>query len=134
MFLVEDAVLKTGYRRDAGGQQSAQGELAIGKLVAGTALTLTGLQSPVVMEGDRIDLPSITGKAYSGTATGKAGVDLSAAANSFYMALQLERMNLAELMAGMQAGAEAGGAVDFALDVRVRWTRRKSWPGRGRLW
>jgi hypothetical protein len=131
LFLVEDAVLKTSYRRSADGRQSAQGELKIGRLVAGTALMLTRLASPVAVEGDRIDLTGITGAAYSGTASGKAGVDLSSKANSFYMTLKLDRMNLAELMEGMQAGSKAGGAVDFTLDVKGSLDAPKDLTGPG---
>jgi|GEM_PF-868358 len=84
----------------------SSGELAIANTRMGKHFTIRNMKSPVTYKDEVLTIPSLTGTAYGGTATGSIEIDLRIGGPEFSITLNLGKLDLAQLITDFQGQSQ----------------------------
>ncbi|MEM6885256.1 MAG: AsmA-like C-terminal region-containing protein [Verrucomicrobiota bacterium] len=84
----------------------SSGQLAIANTRLGKYFAIRDMTSPVTYENEVLTIPSLSGKAYDGSATGSIEIDLRIGGPEFTITLNLEQLDIAQLITDFQAKSQ----------------------------
>ncbi len=112
----------------------ASGALTIEKTRMGKHFMIQNMQSPIEYKDEVLKIPTLTGNAYDGTATGSIEIDLRIGGPEFMIALNLDQLNLAQLIKDFQGQSQwLDGKLTTSCRINGRFEAPELLQGTGTL-